>query len=498
MKTAILYLRVSTDEQAWSGYSLRVQQEMLTNYCKLRDISIVKVFTEDYSAKTFKRPEWNKLLFYLQKQKTDLWLFTKWDRFSRNTGDAYQMLANLKRIGIIPQAIEQPLNLNIPENKLMLALYLAVPEIENDRRSLNTQMGIIRAKKDGHWSGKAPVGYKNKIYEDGKKYIASEEPYASAIKWVFKELSLGISSMAEVHRKAFKLGLTCSINNFHSLVRNQIYCGKIKVREIEGEQELIVKGLHEPLITEKLFNKVQKVLKGDIMPKRIAIATPEDLPLRGFLKCPGCQRRLTGSASKGRRTHVAYYHCKSPCKIRFNANRVNEDFIEELKLFRIAKRDQSKFSQDMINAYHDVRKTLTYMQKCCMDELHTLDDQIINTRELLLAGKIEPCDFKNLKIEYGNKIHAINLRLTELKEQIKAKIDIQPLIANTIKILCNLPQLYQNATIEDKRYLVETIFCGELMYDSNGYRTTNINSVASINYLKNKELQRQKKGEKCL
>lgn len=498
MKTAILYLRVSTDEQALRGYSLRAQQEMLSNYCKLHSISILKIFTEDHSAKSFKRPEWMKLTTYLRKHRSDFLLFTKWDRFSRNTCDAYQVLANLKRMGTNPQAVEQPLDLNVPENKLMLALYLAIPEIENDRRSLNTQMGMRRAKKEGHWSGRAPLGYKNKTYEDGKKYIAPEEPYAYAIKWAFQELSLGMSSMAEVHRKAFKLGLTCSINNFHSLVRNPIYCGKIRVREIDGEEEHIIKGLHEPLITERLFDKVQNVLKGDVKPKRSAIATPEDLPLRGYLKCPNCHRMLTGSASKGRRTHVAYYHCKSPCKVRFNANRVNQDFIEELKLFRIAKRDQAKFSQDMIDAYEDVRRTLTYMQKECMDELDTLDEQIISTRELLLAGKIEPSDFKNLKIEYSNKVYTINQRLTALKQEIKTKIDIQPLIISTIKTLCNLPHLYQNATIEDKRYLVETIFCGELMYDSDGYRTTNINSVPSINYLKNKELQCKKNGEKFL
>jgi site-specific DNA recombinase len=52
------------------------------------------------------------------------------------------MLANLKRMGANPQAVEQPLDLNIAENKLMLALYLAIPEIENDRRSLNTHIGI--------------------------------------------------------------------------------------------------------------------------------------------------------------------------------------------------------------------------------------------------------------------------------------------------------------------------------------------------------------------
>ena len=48
------------------------------------------------------------------------------------------MLANLKIMGTKPQAVEQPSDLNLPENKLMLTLYLAVPEIENDRRSINT------------------------------------------------------------------------------------------------------------------------------------------------------------------------------------------------------------------------------------------------------------------------------------------------------------------------------------------------------------------------
>ena len=138
------------------------------------------------------------------------------------------------------------------------------------------------------------------------------------------------------------------------------------------------------------------------------------------------------------------------------------------------------------------------MRQGCINELHILDDQIINTRELLLAGKIEPSDFKILKINYDNKLNAINLQLTALKERFKDKINIQPMVINAIKTLCNLPRLYQTATIEDKRYLVETIFNDVLIYDKDGYRTTNINPIAAITYLKNKELQRHKKGEKYL
>ena len=91
---AILYIRVSTDEQADKGYSLQHQEERLKKYCELQNIQVLELFKEDYSAKTFQRPEFTKLLSFLKKNRhmADLLLFTKWDRFSRNAADAYSMI----------------------------------------------------------------------------------------------------------------------------------------------------------------------------------------------------------------------------------------------------------------------------------------------------------------------------------------------------------------------------------------------------------------------
>jgi len=50
MKKAILYIRVSTDEQADKGYSQRDQDERLKVYCDRNEIVIDKVIFEDYSA----------------------------------------------------------------------------------------------------------------------------------------------------------------------------------------------------------------------------------------------------------------------------------------------------------------------------------------------------------------------------------------------------------------------------------------------------------------
>lgn len=178
MKVADLYVRVSTDEQADKGYSQRNQEEVLRRYCEINTITVRKVIFEDHSAKTFNRPAWSTFFkgLYRQKGQTDLVLFTKWDRFSRNAADAYQMINTLRKLGIEPQAIEQPLDLTIPENKLLLALYLTAPEVENDRRALNVSHGMRRAKKEGRWMGGAPMGYINRVREDGRKYIAPKAP----------------------------------------------------------------------------------------------------------------------------------------------------------------------------------------------------------------------------------------------------------------------------------------------------------------------------------
>ena len=335
MKTADLYIRVSTDEQADRGYSQRDQEERLRKHCDQNGIQVRHVVLEDHSAKTFKRPAWQRLLQQLKKQKgkTDLVLFTKWDRFSRNTGDAYQMIATLRSLGVEPQAIEQPLDLSVPENKMMLAFYLAVPEVENDRRALNVIRGMRKARKEGRWMGAAPIGYKNKVTENGVKYIGPVEPEASIVRWAFEELATGRFNTQQVWKMAREKGLRCQRNNFWLFIRNPVYCGKIFIPRYQDEESHFVRGLHEPLITEDLFNRVQEVLDDRGRTFRPKAEAECEFPLRGYLLCPDCGKLLTASKSKGRNAYYAYYHCRQGCRHRNKAELVHEAFCTELRKF---------------------------------------------------------------------------------------------------------------------------------------------------------------------
>ena len=114
MKRAVIMSRVSSDEQA-KGFSLGVQFEQLTNYCKRKDIEVVAHYKEDHSAKNFNRPEFQNFLRFAKKNKNtiDYLLVTTWDRFSRNVTDSFLIIRQLKEMGIEVQAIEQPIDFSI-------------------------------------------------------------------------------------------------------------------------------------------------------------------------------------------------------------------------------------------------------------------------------------------------------------------------------------------------------------------------------------------------
>jgi site-specific DNA recombinase len=195
-KVAFLYIRVSTDEQADRCFSQRDQAQRLNDYCERNNIKVGRLIFEDFSAKTFKRrPEWMKMLSELKRTKgrlCEMILFTKWDRFSRNTANAYNMIDILQALNIEPNAIDQYLDLKIPESRIMLAVYIAQAEADNLRRGLNVVVGMRRGKVEGRWMGKAPAGYINKIRNDKTKYIDIVEPEASHLKWAFETLAQGV------------------------------------------------------------------------------------------------------------------------------------------------------------------------------------------------------------------------------------------------------------------------------------------------------------------
>jgi len=135
MKNVVIYTRVNSKEQVNTGFRLRYQEEALRKYCEIKGYKVVNHFQDCFSARTFDRPEWRKLeSFVKNNKKVDLILFTKWDRFSKNTEQALAVIRELSNIGIEINSIEQPLDFSIHDNKMILSIYLLLPELNQMKR----------------------------------------------------------------------------------------------------------------------------------------------------------------------------------------------------------------------------------------------------------------------------------------------------------------------------------------------------------------------------
>lgn len=490
---AYLYIRVSTDEQAEKGYSQKHQDDRLRQYCEHHNIEIVGSYWEDYSGKTFDRPQFNKFIEHLKKHRNsaDLLLFLKWDRFSRNVAESYVMISRLAKMGIEPQAIEQPLDMSIPESKIMLAIYLAAPEVENDRRSLNTIAGMRKAMKEGRHVNMAPRGYRNARDENNNPIIEPGKD-AKLIEWVFEETARGIHNVMEIWKGAKAKGLKVGKSQMWNLLRNPVYCGRIFVPAYKDEKAVVIKASHEPLITTELFNEVQDVLNGRKRKFPTRQTAKEELPLRGYLECKQCGSKLTGSASKGNGGKYFYYHCQHGCKERFKAEVANREILKEFT--KISSNNAViTILKEALEAHLRLSKSDKLQQNARLgEEIEKAKSRIMNARRLMLDKEIAAAEYKEIKAEYEEEIKKLERKIDELTTMDS---DLKEQIAFCCDLLQNLPKYFVAADLTAKQQILGSILSEKLVFSEYSYRTIKFRNIVSLICRPNKDYRGGRKKE---
>jgi len=472
-RKAILYIRVSTDEQAEKGNSLAHQQDMLRKYCAINNIEIVGFYKEDFSAKTFERPEFNKILSFLRKNKSaaELLLFLKWDRFSRNAPEAYSMISQLHKLGIEPQAIEQPLNMEIPEQKFLLALYLTAPEVENDRRALNIIAGIRRAMKDGRYMGSAAYGYKHGRNEANRPCILPSTKEQAFVQMAFEMMATGNYHIEELRHILNKKGMPLGRTRFWCLLRNPVYISKVCVPAYKQEPEMVVKGTHEAIIADALFYEVKDILEGR---KRNLLVSPfcqkEELPLRGFLTCAKCGKTLTGSASKGRSARYYYYHCKNDCNERFKAGEANDAFYELLQSVSSNKKIFCSYELIMLDAYKKNGQDKSVELQQGKKEMETYQKRLDNAQTLMLDNQLDSVEYHKIKAKIEPEIERLAVKVSGLG---RTNTNERDMIEYGFYFLNNIDKVFTSADLDRKRYFLGSTFPEKLVYENGFYRTAN-------------------------
>ena len=497
-KSAILYRRVSTADQKEFGNSLNAQQSSLRDFCDKNSINIVKEFQEDYSAKNFNRPEWKRLNDFAKKNKNgiDYLLVVDWDRFSRNVFEALGVINDFKERGIEVNCIGKWINYNDPAQIMMQLMYLGMPEVDNKIRSQKVQMGMRQGLKEGRYNVKPPIGYLPGKDELGKTLIQLDPVKAPLIEELFATFSLGLYSQNEIIKmEKFKL-LKLSKSTLSRTLKNILYVGEVRVNSSGEEAEQIVKGLHKPIVSKEIFNKVQRLLISRTKNNSKRNKMRDDMYLRGHLKCAKCGGNLTGSASTSKTgAKHYYYHCNRAkgCKESFKVEDAHNELIEVFKamkppvevcnLFELVLEDHYKTSKQ--SQFNDIKRVKSEIERIeikkgkLLDKL--LDDVITNK-------------------DYTNHTKAINKELTEKRKELlnlnDYKKDLSEYINYGLKLIQNLETFFENSDVLIKNKLMSSIFKDKIEFDGVKYRTPKFKDGFEFIFQKINELEglKEEKG----
>ena len=259
---AALYARVSTDEQAVSGYSLGAQLEKMRIYCDIHDLQIAGEYVDDgYSGTKWKnRPAYMRMFSPEERKKWDILIVLKLDRIHRNTVGFIMMMDDLRKHDQQFISTFEKFNTKTATGRFALDIIQRVAQLESEQIGERTYIGMRqKAETNGGVMGfNPPFGYG---LEDGELYPIEDE--LETVRDIF---SMYLSGMA-ITDIAYNLNRECRLTrrgnpwnkyNLATILHNPVYAGYMRWEELRQKHSA------ETVVSIEEFNEVQMLFASRI------------------------------------------------------------------------------------------------------------------------------------------------------------------------------------------------------------------------------------------
>ncbi len=349
-KSAALYARVSSDRQD-VDLSVAAQLRALRDYAEKNGYLVAREYVDEAeSGRVADRPQFRKMLDAASGANAPFEeiLVWKFSRFTRKREHAVAFKSMLRRRGVRVVSITEPAD-DSPTGKLMEAIIESVDEFYSENLAQEVVRGMREAASRGFFlSPKAPFGYKRVKVRDGMRERPTLEVDPAAaphVREIF-ESSLRGNGLKEICRDLNERGITKNgkrwqKNGLYYLLTNEAYTGTaVWGRRTKGDKAsdpVRVEDAWEALISNELFDKVQRVLRERAPAKQQPARVGSKFLLSGLLRCGLCGKPYTGQGAKSGR--FGYYVCGTllregagTCEARYlNAGRVEEFIVGKIR-----------------------------------------------------------------------------------------------------------------------------------------------------------------------
>ena len=388
-KTAGVYIRVSTEDQAREGFSLGEQEEKLLQLCKFKELEVYKVYKDaGISAKDMEhRPQFQAMLKDMKEGKINYIVAYKLDRITRLVRDLEELISVLEQYNCFLLCDRDDVNTSTANGRFFVRMLTVLSQLEIEIVSERTKFGLNGAIKSGHIPGQRPFGYTKS--EDKKMIVDNAtRPY---IEKIF-DMYLEGKSFQQI-ANYFKENNIYPKKKWHDttiqkIIDNKIYMGDYEQYKRIGKQEnlepIVYMNVVEPIISRAKWEKCQK------QKERNQRTYTRDRIYTFFqrLKCPSCGRIMKCKGSGGSKRKYMYYTCEH-CHVNFNENYVEElleSFIYDLLEYDMAVK---KFFLPILEDKNNKIDTTTIDK-----EIRNLEKQRDRIKQAYIKGIVEMEDFK--------------------------------------------------------------------------------------------------------
>lgn len=429
------YGRVSTDEQSKYGFSIQNQIDRLDTYVEENNLMLVDRFIDDgYSAGSTNRPELQRLLANLDK--IDLIIFTKLDRFTRNVLDANEMVKLFEKNNVSIKAIdEEDVDTSTADGMFMFNLKVSLAQRELKKGSERIKTVFDYKVKQGQPLTNQPFGYIIEEQENGIKKVVKDREVEHIVNEIFEHFLTHQSIRGTMDYINEKHNLDFSYNKYNRILKETRFFGLYRGNE----------NYCSPYITKETFDKIQHLKKKNIKVRK----NKHTYLFSGLIRCPKCNRKMSGLYKKNRYDKVYYYYrCNGLRDHNCDIKNIREDLIEEFLLQNINRLVQEYICEVNVEIDNKPKPKI---------DIKEITDEMDNINYMFRKKRMS-------QQEYDYEYELLEKKLAEAEREMPKEADLSGLQAF---LNSGWQNVYKNLEKAEQRALFRSVI-EEINMDENG------------------------------
>jgi len=457
METGI-YLRVSTEEQAQEGYSIRAQEQKLKDFARIKDWSIYKIYADEgISGKNItERPAINEMIADIQAGHVKNVVVYKIDRLTRSTADLIYLVDFFNHNGCAFNSLSESIDTQTASGRMFLKIIGIFAEFERENIIERVKLGIEKKVKEGYslCSRTASFGYTR---EDGEKVQTINEAEAQAVKDIFDmyvnqgKSMLAIAKHMNILGTPTKEGSTWTSNTVRRILMNANLIGNVRHHIVDGKSADEYEGQHEAIISEELFEEAQNILSKN---KRAGKTKKprEDNYFSGILVCSKCGSKLVThclykQSADETTSYVGGYRCRNrdakACDAsgmsQRKADKAFQEYIDQISDFHVT--DKIQLQEQEQTRQNQLEQITAYQER--LRQLDGREREILNK---YVDNEIEFDEYTAMKnrIRKDKKFVQAELDKLQIPEPDKATIRREDIVSD-------LKKNWQHLSMTEKR-----------------------------------------------